>query len=40
MADWSELTDLTRGEEIAVERVRIRRSGVRIEGDFEPPPLA
>jgi len=40
MADWSELTALTRGEDLIVERVRLTRTGIRIEGDFEPPPLA
>ncbi len=38
--DWKELTDLTRGERIVVERVRLRDSGVAIEGEFEPPDLA
>lgn len=39
-SDWSELTKLTRGEPIAVERVRLLKSGIVIEGEFEPPPLA
>ena len=38
--DWNELTRLTRGEPIVVERVRVARSGVAIEGDFELPQLA
>ena len=38
--DWKELTDLTRGERIVVERVRLRDSGIAIEGQFEPPDLA
>ena len=38
--DWKELTDLTRGERIVVERVRLRDSGIAIEGEFEPPDLA
>ena len=38
--DWKELTDLTRGEGIVVERVRLRDSGIAIEGEFEPPDLA
>ena len=40
MADWSELTRLTAAEPIIIERVRLRRAGITIEGDFEPPPLA
>ncbi len=39
-ADWSRLTDLVRGEPVVVERVRLVKSGVAIEGEFEPPPLA
>jgi hypothetical protein len=38
--DWQALTDLTRGEPILVERVRLAGRDVRIEGSFEPPPLA
>lgn len=38
--DWQELTDLTRGQPFAVERVRIAGSGIAIEGQFEPPQLA
>lgn len=36
---WMELTKLSRGEEIEVERVRIKRTGIAIEGRFELPPL-
>jgi len=38
--DWQELTDLTRGQPFVVERVRLTRSDVAIEGRFEPPQLA
>jgi hypothetical protein len=38
--DWQALTDLTRGEPILVERVRLAGKDVSIEGSFEPPPLA
>jgi len=38
--DWQELTKLTGSASIVVERVRMVDSGVRIEGDFELPPLA
>jgi hypothetical protein len=38
--DWQELTDLTRGQAFAVERVRLAGSGIAIEGQFEPPQLA
>ena len=38
--DWKELTEMTRGEKIEVERVRLKQNGVAIEGSFELPPLA
>jgi len=38
--DWQELTRLTRGAAFTVERVRLKDSGIVIEGSFEPPPLA
>ena len=38
--DWKELTDLTKGERIVVERVRLLDSGIAVEGQFEPPDLA
>lgn len=38
--DWQELTKLTRGTGIVVERVRLVDSDIKIEGDFELPSLA
>src|SRR5215467_7942907 len=38
--DWLALTKLTSGDPIVVERVRLADSGVRLEGEFELPPLA
>src|SRR5919108_1241021 len=38
--DWQDLTDLTRGQEFVVERVRLAGNGVVVEGQFEPPQLA
>ena len=38
--DWQELTALTGGARIVVERVRLPDRGAAIEGSFEPPPLA
>ena len=38
--DWQALTDLTRGGDIIVERVRILDQGIAIEGEFELPRLA
>ena len=38
--DWQALTKLTGGQPLAIERVRLVDTGVRIEGDFELPPLA
>ncbi|MFC1983585.1 DUF2089 family protein [Chloroflexota bacterium] len=39
-AEWNELTRLTRGADIIVERVRVSGSKIAIEGEFELPPLA
>jgi hypothetical protein len=38
--DWQALTRMTGGARLAVERARIVETGVRIEGDFDLPPLA
>jgi len=38
--DWKELTELTKGASVGIEKVIIRHSGISIEGDFELPPLA
>jgi hypothetical protein len=38
--DWQELTNLTKGEPFVVERVRLRASGIAIEGEFALPQLA
>ena len=38
--DWQTLTRLTGGASVSVERVRLAETGVRIDGDFELPPLA
>jgi hypothetical protein len=38
--DWQELTRLTQGKEMVVEKVRMPQSGIAIEGSFELPPLA
>ena len=38
--DWKELTDLTKGARIVVERVSLPDSAIAIEGQFEPPVLA
>ncbi len=40
MADWSELSRLTQGKAIVIERVRLAGSSVTVEGEFELPPLA
>lgn len=39
-ADWQELTRLTQGQPIIVERVRLADRGIAIEGAFELPQLA
>jgi hypothetical protein len=38
--DWKELTRLTGGEAIVIERVRLSGKDISIEGKFELPPLA
>ena len=38
--DWQELTQLTQGQPISVERVRLTDRNVAIEGSFELPQLA
>lgn len=38
--DWKQLTELTQGKAVAVERVRVLESNIAIEGSFELPPLA
>ena len=39
-SDWQELTRLTQGEPMVVERVRLASRNVAIEGAFELPQLA
>ena len=39
-SDWQELTRLTQGSALTVERVRLAGRDVAIEGSFELPPLA
>ena len=38
--DWQELTKLTRGSALTVEKVRLIDKDIAIEGSFELPPLA
>jgi len=38
--DWHELTRLTQGAPLIVERVRIADTGIALEGAFALPPLA
>ena len=38
--EWHELTKLTQGKKVAVERVKILDNGIAIEGNFSLPPLA
>jgi hypothetical protein len=38
--DWQELTRITQGVSMSIERVRLIDSGIAIEGEFELPPLA
>jgi hypothetical protein len=38
--EWNELTKMTHGKQITVERVRLTDSDIAIEGSFTLPPLA
>lgn len=38
--DWQELTRITRGAPLVIERVRLTDSDIVVEGAFELPPLA
>lgn len=38
--DWQELTRLTQGREMIVERVRLADTGIIVEGSFQLPQLA
>lgn len=38
--EWHQLTDLIGGRPFVVTGVRIEGTGIRIDGDFELPPLA
>lgn len=38
--DWQELTKMTGGEPIVIERVKLIKKDIIIEGSFELPPLA
>jgi hypothetical protein len=37
--EWRELTKLTQGRKIVIERIRIPETGISIEGEFELPDL-
>src|SRR5438445_10513074 len=39
-SDWQELTQLSQGKPMVVERVRLPEKGIVIEGSFELPDLA
>jgi hypothetical protein len=38
--DWQELFKLTQGEAIVIERVRLEKTGIALEGSFDLPKLA
>ncbi len=38
--DWQELTKITRGASLIVERVKLKEDDIVLEGSFELPPLA
>ena len=38
--DWQELTRITRGDSITIERVRMNQKDISVEGHFDLPPLA
>jgi len=39
-SDWQELSKLTQGGEVEIERVRLVKADIAIEGKFALPPLA
>jgi hypothetical protein len=39
-SDWQELSKLTQGDAIEIERVRLLKADIAIEGRFTLPPLA
>ena len=40
MKNWNELTQVTQGADMVVEKVRLKESAIAIEGEFELPSLA
>ena len=40
LKDWQELTAVTRDSPVVVERIRLVKNDIAIEGSFELPPLA
>jgi hypothetical protein len=38
--EWQELTQLTKGEEVRLEKIRLVKKDIAIQGDFELPPLS
>lgn len=38
--DWQELTKLTRGAPLVIQKVKLTDTDIVLEGDFELPPLA
>ena len=38
--DWQELTRITRGASLLVERIKLKEDNIVLEGSFELPPLA
>jgi hypothetical protein len=38
--DWQELTRITRGGQLTIEKVKLKDKDIAIEGSFELPPLA
>ena len=40
LRDWQELTQLSQGKPMVVERVRLPEKGIVVEGSFELPDLA
>jgi hypothetical protein len=38
--DWQELTKITRGAPLLIERVKLEEENIALEGSFDLPPLA
>lgn len=38
--NWQDLLQLTQGKEFEIERIKVKSTGLSLEGRFSPPPLS